>query len=193
MTALYLLPGEPLDGRPSSTLNGESAPLRTLGEQLGGSVRDPACRWHQTCAQWQSVRRSLIVLGTAAAVLILGFVALFAIGGSDDVSSTGASPALTTTTTTPTPTTQTTIVNLIGSALGPKRTTLVLVTVPNVVGMPLAQAALVLAAVGLTAGTETPANKTGGQSTTGTILGQSPAAGSKMEQGASVRLSISGY
>ena len=126
-------------------------------------------------------------------MLVLSFFALFAIGGSDNVSGTGALPVLTTTTTVPTPTTQTTIVNLIGPAPGPKRATLVFVTVPNVVGMTLAQADPVLAAVGLAAGSETPSVKTGGQSTTGTILAQSPVAGSKLEQDASVQLTISGY
>jgi hypothetical protein len=139
------------------------------------------------------VRRSLIVLGGTAAGLICGFVTLFAVGGSDNVSGTGALPALTTTTTTPTPTTQTTIVNLIGPAPGPKRATLVIVTVPDVVGMTLTQAEPALAAVGLAAGSATPAIKSGGQSTTGTILAQSPAAGSKFQQGSFVQLTISGY
>jgi hypothetical protein len=139
------------------------------------------------------VRRSLIVLGSAAAILIFGLVALFAVGGSDNVSGTGALPALTTTTKAPTPTTQTTIVILIGPAPGPKRTTLVIITVPDVVGMTLTQAEPVLAAVGLAAGSATPAIKTSGQSTTGTILAQSPAAGSKSQQGSFVQLTISGY
>lgn len=139
------------------------------------------------------VRRSLVVLGSAATILILGLVALFAVGGSGNASSTGALPVLTTTTTTPTPTTQTTIVNLIGPAPGPKRTTLAIVTVPDVVGMTLTQAEPALAAVGLAAGSATPSIKTGGQSTTGTILAQSPAAGSKLPQGSFVQLTISGY
>jgi hypothetical protein len=87
------------------------------------------------------MRRSLIVLGTAAAVLILGFVSLFATGGSGNPQSTGALPALPATTTTyPTPTTETTIVALTGPRGVVHRTTLELVVVPNVVGMTLEQA-----------------------------------------------------
>jgi beta-lactam-binding protein with PASTA domain len=133
------------------------------------------------------------VLGIAAAVLVLGFLALFASGGSGEVSGSGSLPALTTTTTRPTSTTVTTIVSLraLGAMTG--KETLVFVTVPNVVGMTLGQANDVLGAVGLGAGDAYPASKPSGRSVTGTILGQSPAAGSKAETGQSIQVAISGY
>jgi hypothetical protein len=133
------------------------------------------------------------VLGAAAAVLVVGFLALFAIGGSGDVSDTGSLPALTTTTTTPTPTTVTTIVALRGIDGRKGKATMVFVPVPNVVGMTLAQATAALSAVGLGAGEASSASKPSGQSATGTILDQSPAAGLQAETGQMIQLTISGY
>jgi hypothetical protein len=144
---------------------------------------------------YRVVRRSLIVLGTAAAVLILGFVSLFATGGSDNRESTGALPTLPATTTTyPTPTTETTIVVLKGLRGGDHRATLELVVVPNVVGITLEQADPELSAAGLSPGGMTTATSTpSGQSPTGTILAQEPAAGSKVSVDTVVHLNISGY
>jgi hypothetical protein len=138
------------------------------------------------------VRRSIAVLGAAAAVVALGLLALFASGGSGDVSATGSSPALTTTTTPPTRTTVTTIVSLKARDGRNGKAILVYVTVPNVVGMTLAQATAALSAVGLEAG-EASSAKPLGQSTTGTILAQSFAAGSQAEPGQVIPLTISGY
>jgi hypothetical protein len=141
------------------------------------------------------VRRSLIVLGTAAAVLILGFVSLFANGGSDNPRGTGALPTLVAPSTTyPTPTTETTIVVLKGLRGGDHRTTLELVLVPNVVGMTLEQADPALSAAGLSAGTATTSTSAPrGQSPTGTILAQEPAPGSQVSLDTVVQLTISGY
>jgi hypothetical protein len=139
------------------------------------------------------VRRSLAVLGAAAAVLVFGFLALFAGGGSGDVSISGSLPALTTTTATPTPTTVTTIVTLRTLDGSKSKATIAFVTVPNVVGMTLAQATATLSAVGLGVGDANPTSKPSGQSATGTILGQSPAAGSQTPQDGMVQLTISGY
>jgi Kef-type K+ transport system membrane component KefB len=139
------------------------------------------------------VRRSLAVLGTAAAVLVLGFLALFASGGSGDVSGPASLPALTTTTTTPTPTTVTTIVALRALDGREGTATIAFVTVPNVVGMTLAQATATLSAVGLGAGEPNPTSKPSGQSATGTILAQFPTAGSQAEHYGMVQLTISGY
>jgi hypothetical protein len=125
-------------------------------------------------------------------VLVLAFFALFSSAGSGGVSDTGSLPALTTTTTTPTPTTVTTIVSLRGLNGGSGKATLAFVTVPNVVGMTLAQAMAALSAVGLGAG-EASASKPGGQSATGTILAQSSPAGSQAESGETILLTISGY
>ena len=86
------------------------------------------------------MRRSLAVLGLAAILLALGFLGLFASGGSGDVSDTGSLPVLTTTTTTPTPTTVTTIVDLRAIDGSKGKATLVYISAPNVVGMTLAQA-----------------------------------------------------
>jgi beta-lactam-binding protein with PASTA domain len=141
------------------------------------------------------VRRSLIVLGTAAAVLTLGFVSLFATGGSGNPKTTGALPTLPATTTTyPTPTTETTIVVLTGPRGGDHRTTLELVVVPNVVGMTLEQADPMLSATGLSAGGATTSTSTpSGQSPTGTILAQEPAPGSQVSLDTVIQLNISGY
>ena len=138
------------------------------------------------------MRRSLAVLGAAAAAFTLGLLALFASGGSGDVSATGSSPALTTTTTTPAPTTVTTIVALRGLDGSKGKATIAFVAVPNVVGMTLAQATVTLSAVGLVAG-EAGSAKPSGQSATGTILAQSFAAGSQAEPGQVIPLTISGY
>jgi hypothetical protein len=139
------------------------------------------------------VRRSLVVLGAAAAVLILSFFALFAAEGSGDVSDSGSLPALTTTTTTPTPTTVTTMVTLRAIDGSNGKAILVFVSVPNVVGLTFAQADTVLSAVGLGAGETSSASKPSGQTATGTILAQSPAAGSQAETDQVVQLTISGY
>jgi len=140
------------------------------------------------------VRRSLIVLGIAAAVLILGFVSLFATGGSGTPQSTGALPTLPASTTYPTPTTETTIVVLTGPHGGDHRATLELVVVPNVVGLTLEQADPALSAAGLSAGGTTTSTSTpSGQSPTGTILAQQPAPGSKVSVDTVVQLNISGY
>ena len=127
-------------------------------------------------------------------MLVLGFLGLFASGGSGDISGTGSLPALTTTTTTPTPTTVTTIVYLRAIDGSKGKTTLVYITVPNIVGMTLAQADTTLGSLGLGIGGASPTSKAiSGQSETGTILAQSPSAGSKIESGADVQVSISGY
>jgi hypothetical protein len=140
------------------------------------------------------MRRSLAVLGIAAVVLALGFLGLFASGGSGDVSGGASLPALTTTTTTPTPTTVTTIVSLRGIDGSKGKATLVYITVPNVVGMTLAQANATLGSLNLGMGGASPTSKpASGQSATGTILAQSPSAGSQIETGADVQVSISGY
>jgi hypothetical protein len=139
-----------------------------------------------------AVRRSLAVLGAAAAALILSFLALFASGDSGVVSGAGSLPVLTTTTA-PTRTTVTTIVTLRGPAPGPKKLTIALVSVPNLVGMTLAQANATLGAVGLGVGETVSASKPSGQSATGTILAQSPVAGSQAQPGEFVQLTISGY
>src|SRR6202035_3820843 len=128
------------------------------------------------------MRRSLAVLGVAAVVLALGFLGLFASGGSGDVSSTGSLPVLTTTTTTPTPTTVTTVVVLRTIDGSKGKATLVSVPTPNVVGMTLAQADATLGSLGLGIGEAMPSTKpSSGTSATGTILAQSPAAGSQIE------------
>jgi hypothetical protein len=140
------------------------------------------------------MRRSLVVLGVAAVVLALGFVGLFASGGSGDVSSTGSLPVLTTTTTTPTPSTVTTIVSLRAIDGSKGKATLVYITAPNVVGMTLAQADAILGSLGLGMGEASPRSQpSNGQSATGTILTQSPTAGSQIERGADVQVTISGY
>lgn len=141
------------------------------------------------------VRRSLSLLGIAAAVLILGFVALFGAGGGGNPSDTGGFPTTTTTTATRSVPTSTTIVTLKG--LGPhgtnKRAVLVFVAVPNVVGMTLAQADPALSAVGLSSEVSTPTTAPAGTSSTGTILAQAPAAGSQAQQGQVIQLTVSGY
>jgi beta-lactam-binding protein with PASTA domain len=139
------------------------------------------------------VRRSLIVLGMAAAVLILALFTLLAAGGGGTASENGALSTLATTSTTrPVPTTTTTIVvlKIQGSQ---KRLVVDLVAVPNVVGMTLGQANQVLSAVGLSAGTWTPTTKPGGESSTGTVLAQAPSPGSQVQSGQVVQLTVSGY
>jgi PASTA domain len=141
------------------------------------------------------VRRSLGLLGIAAAIMILGFVALFAVGGGNPTVTGGILTTTTTAVTGSPVSTSTTIVNLQG--LGPhgisKRAVLVSVTEPNVVGMTLAQAGPVLSAAGLSDEISTPTAAPAGTSSTGTILAQAPAAGSKIEQGQVIQLTVSGY
>jgi hypothetical protein len=141
------------------------------------------------------VRRSLSLLGIATAVLILGFVALFGVGGRGNPSDAGGFPTTTTTTTTRSVPTSTTIVSLKG--LGPqfsnKRAILIFVAVPNVVGMTLAQANPALSAVGLSWEVSTPSIAAAGTSSTGTILAQAPVAGSQAQQGEVLQLTVSGY
>ena len=142
------------------------------------------------------VRRSLTLFGVGAAVMILGFVALFAVAGGGNPTVTGGFPTTTTTSATGSPvSTSTTIVNLQG--LGPhgisKRAVIVSVTEPNVMGMTLAQAGRVLSAAGLSDEISTPRAAPAGTSSTGTILAEVPAAGSKVEQGQVIQLTVSGY
>jgi PASTA domain len=130
----------------------------------------------------------------AAIVLALGFLGLFASGGGSNVSGTGSLPVLTTTTTMPTPTTVTTIVYLqrIDGQRG--KASIVYVTAPNVVGMTLAEADATLGSLGLGMGNASPTSTPpSGQSATGTILNQSPVAGSQIERGGDVQVTISGY
>lgn len=139
------------------------------------------------------VRRSLIVLGTVATVLILSFVALFAAGGGGSPAQSGGFPAMPTTTTAgPGPTTTTSVVTVHLPGAGTRRMTLVSVTVPNVVGMTLAQADPALSVVGL-AYEITHAPEPGGTSATGTIVAQSPDAGSQLERGSDIQVTVSGY
>jgi hypothetical protein len=132
----------------------------------------------------------------AAAVLILGFVALFSVGGGANPSATAGFPTTTTTTIArSSATTSTTFITLKGG-LGPngtKRQDLVLVAVPNLVGLTLAQADSVLAAFGLSSEISTPTTATAGTSSTGTILAQDPAPGSRTYQSEVIQLSVSGY
>ena len=142
------------------------------------------------------VRRSLSLLGIGAVLLILGFIALFAVGGGSNPTVTSGFPTTTTIVATGSPvSTSTTIVNLRG--LAPhgvsKRAVLVSVTEPNVVGMTLAQAGPLLAAAGLSDEISTPAAAPAGTSSTGTILSQAPAAGSAVQQGGVVQLTVSGF
>jgi beta-lactam-binding protein with PASTA domain len=87
----------------------------------------------------------------------------------------------------------TTIVALRGIDGGKGKATMVFVSVPDVVGMTLAQATAALSAVGLGAGEASSAAKPSGQSATGTILAQSLTAGSQAEPGQIIQLTISGY
>lgn len=141
------------------------------------------------------VRRSLSLLGIAAAVLIFGFVVLLGVGKGGNPSDTGGFPTTTTTTTPRSVPTSTTIVTLKG--FGPqgsdKRAVLVFVAVPNVVGMTLAQADPALSALGLSSEVSTPRTAPGGTSSTGTILAQAPVAGSQAQQGQVIQLTVSGF
>ena len=140
------------------------------------------------------VRRSLIVLGMATAVMVLGFVALFAAGGGGNPSPTATLQTLptTTTTTAPGPTT-TTISTLKGPGGTDKRLVVDFVAVPNVVGMTLIQADPALAAVGLSSEISSPTTEPSGTSSTGTIVAQAPAPGSQVTPGTVVQLTVSGY
>jgi hypothetical protein len=141
------------------------------------------------------VRKSLGLLGLGVAVMILGFVALFAVGDGGSPTVTGGFPTTTTTLPVIPVSTSTTIVTLQG--LGPhgttKRAVLVSVTEPNVVGMTLAQAGSALSAVGLSNEISSQTAAPAGTSSTGTIVAQAPTAGSKVEQGQVIQLSVSGY
>jgi hypothetical protein len=139
------------------------------------------------------VRRSLMVLGMAVAVLIFGFVALFAIGGSGNLSGTGFPTIPTTTIAKSSPTTSTTIVTLKAPNGTSKRHVIDLVTVPNVVGMTLAQSDAELSVVGLPSGISSDATEPSGTSSTGTVLAQTPAAGSLAQPGQVIQLTVSGY
>ncbi len=140
------------------------------------------------------VRRLLAPLGIAAAVLILGFGAFLAVGSGGNPLVASGFPTTTNITGSPV-STSTTIVNLPGPRPQgtSKRAVLVVVAAPNVVGMTLAQAGPVLSAAGLSDEISTPTAAPAGTSATGTILAQAPAAGSKVDQGAVVQLTVSGY
>jgi hypothetical protein len=139
------------------------------------------------------VRRSLVLLGMAAAVLIFGFVAVFAVGGGGSPSASGGFPTTTTTVPTSGTTTSTSIVTLQGLPGPNKRYVMVLVTVPNVVGMALAQAGSSLSSVGLGYEISGGATQPSGTSTTGTVVAQSPGLGSQAQTGEVVQLTVSGY
>jgi hypothetical protein len=138
------------------------------------------------------VRRSLVVLGMAAAVLILAFVALFSAGDGGAPSHSGALPTIPTTTTTNPRTTTSTTVVIVRAQGSVTKFTLVVVLVPNVVGMTLAQAAPALSAVGL-AYEFTHVPEPSGTSATGTIVAQTPDAGSKVPRGSDIQVTVSGY
>ena len=141
------------------------------------------------------VRRSLGLFGIGAAILILGFLALFAVGGGGNPPVTGGFPTTTTIAASRSAeTTSTTIVKLQGLIPnGTGKATLVYVTEPNVVGMTLRQAGPVLSAAGLSDEISTPTPAPAGTSSTGTILAQAPAAGSNVDQGQVIQLTVSGY
>jgi beta-lactam-binding protein with PASTA domain len=134
------------------------------------------------------MRRSLVVPGVTVVVLILGFVALFAAGGSGTAPESGAVPTLPRTATAPERATTTTIVTLNGPA-----TQEPVEVVPNVVGGTLGYAVATLAKLGLSPETSNPAGRPGGPSVTGTVLAQAPTPGSKVPQGQAIQLTVSGY
>lgn len=134
-----------------------------------------------------------MLLGIAAAVVILGFVAVFAMGGGGSPSASGGYPTTTTTVQTSGTTTSTSIVALKGLPGRNKRYVMVLVTVPNVVGMTLAQAGSTLSSVGLGYEISGGATQPSGTTTTGTVVAQTPGLGSKAQTGEVVRLTVSGY
>ena len=140
------------------------------------------------------MRRTLVVLGTAVSVAVLGLFASFAVGRGSSVPETGTLLTLpTTTTTTPEPSTTTTIVTLKLQG-AQRRVVLDLVAVPNVVDMTLGQANQALSAVGLSSGGWTSSTtRPGGQSPTGTVLAQAPSPGSQVQPGQVVQLAVSGY
>jgi hypothetical protein len=140
------------------------------------------------------VRRTLVVLGTAVSVAILGLVASFAVGRGSSVPEAGTLLTLpTTTTTAPEPPTTTTIV-ILKLQGAQRKVVLDLIAVPNVVGMTLGQANQTLSTVGLSSGGWTSSTtRPSGQSPTGTVLAQAPAPGFKVQPGQVVQLSVSGY
>jgi hypothetical protein len=139
------------------------------------------------------VRRSLMVLGMAVAVLTLGFVALCAVGGSGSLPASGGFPTTTTTTLISSPTTSTTIITLRGLPGTHGRHVVVLVSVPNVVGMTQVQVDSALSSVGLTSEISGDATQPSGTSSTGTVVAQSPAPGSQAQPGEVIQLTVSGY
>lgn len=139
------------------------------------------------------MRRTLVVLGTAVSVAILGLFASFAVGRGSSVPETGTLLTLPTTTTTPEPSTTTSIV-ILKLQGAQRRVVLDLVAVPNVVGMTLGQANQALSAVGLSSGGWTSSTtRPSGQSPTGTVLAQAPSPGSQVQPGQVVELAVSGY
>jgi beta-lactam-binding protein with PASTA domain len=129
----------------------------------------------------------------AAAVLILGFVALFAVGGRGSPSASGGFPTTTTTVATSGTTTSTSIVTLKGLRVPNKRFVIVSVTVPNVVGMTQAQAGSILSSVGLGYGISSGAAQPSGTSSTGTVVAQTPAPGAQAYRDDVIQLTVSGY
>lgn len=129
----------------------------------------------------------------AAAVVILGLVASFAVGRGSSVPETGTLLTLPTTTTTTSGPPTTTRIVILQVQGGKRREVIHLVVVPNVVGLTLGQADLALGAVGLSSGTGNPATEPSGESPTGTVLAQALAPGSRAEPGQVVGLTVSGY
>jgi hypothetical protein len=138
------------------------------------------------------VRRFLVVLGIAVAVLVLGSMALFAVGGTGSPSASGGF-ATTTTVATSAATTSTSTVTLKGLPVPNKRYVMVFVTVPNVVGLTVAQAGSALGAVGLAYEISGGAARASGTSTTGTVLAQTPGPGSRAQTDEVIQLTVSGY
>jgi hypothetical protein len=144
-------------------------------------------------ARMGMVRRTLIVLGMAAVVLTLAFVALFGVGGGVNASNTGSFPTLPTTTTTtsrPITTTSIAFLNVQGTE---KRLVIHNVAVPNVVGMTLARADPELSVIGLSSGISSFATQPSGSSPTGTIVAQTPGPGLQVPIGTVIQLTVSGY
>ena len=128
------------------------------------------------------------------ALLILGFLGLFAAGGIGATAEQSAPrTALTTTTIEPPLTTATTIVVLQGPSGAPNHLVVHFEIVPTVVGMSLAQADPVLANVGLSSEISTSSPKPGGASPTGTIVAQVPAPGTQIPRGSDLQLTVSGF
>ncbi len=126
-------------------------------------------------------------------MLGLGLASLTGVFGGARVPQPATLLTTTTTSTTVAAPRTSTSIAILNAAGTPKRVVLAFVTVPDVLGLTLGQADGLLSEVGLSGDVATLGTHPSGEAPTGTVVAQTPAAGSQAQTRSVIQLTVSGY